>query len=170
MKNNKNKIKWIILIGILAILAIVLIFININSTDTSQEELSFECDKSISLEDKVKNEQKMKLYKKDNDLKLVQSISMHYSNSQSDEQLALAFVMIEQNMKIRINNKFGEDSNDVEFVSKRENEVFYFDIIYKINERNSENIEALFEFDFYNNDIKKIIEYFEEDGFVCKKY
>ena len=112
----------------------------------------------------------MKLYKKGNDLKLVQSISIHYSNSQSEEQLELAFVMTEQNMKIRINNKFGENSKDVEFVSKRENEVFYFDIIYKINENNSEDIGALFEFDLYNSDIEKIMKYFEEDGFICKKY
>lgn len=168
MKKNKNS-KWIFLGVILIFFAIVFIYAMRNSSETNEEELLFECSKNISLEDKIENKQKMKLYKNGDDLKLVQSSYMHYFNNPSEEQLELVSIMVEQNLKEKINNKFGEDSNDVEFVSKRDDKTLYFDIIYTINENNSKDIEILFEFDFYNSSSESIMNYFEGDGFVCKR-
>ena len=170
MKNNKKKVFYVILI-LVAVVTIILIFINQTLNNKNHEdELLLECSNTVTLDDSVRNSQKIELYKNEDALKLFQISSFDLSNDLSEKQSELLFTMVEQNLKNRINNEFGNFDNYVDFTSKKEEKKLYFKIIYTINQTNYDKMKRIFDLDLYNSEKEEIIRYFEEEGFNCVKY
>lgn len=170
MKNKKKNIIIISCVVLITIFVLSLLLINNEGNKHAEDKLLLECSSTVTLNDSLKNNQEIKLYKNEENLKLFQISSFNLSNDLSEEQSELLFTMTEQNLKNRINNEFGNSSNYIDFKSKRENKELYFEIIYIINQTNYDEMKRIFDLDLYNSEKEVIIHYFEKEGFSCIKY
>lgn len=167
MKNSK---KILIIISIMIVLICFIFILFTNKT----KNIILTCYKEQTFSDVIKQTLNYEVIKNDDfvDIKQTTKLILDDFSYNSlllkgyDPKLILEYysITVEKELKDKL-----KDYNDyVEIKTETTTKEFSVSVSYSINKKNDENMLKLLGFDFYNNGIDKIREFYEMGDFICE--
>lgn len=168
---KKNK-KIFVFISIIIFSLLLLLFI-IRFNNGYDKNLVLNCEQDEEFNN-INFEVSIKVYRGKDSLKLVNTsksiIKEQANNIFSSKNLQQLSLVLKKQQEDEIIEMFGENYKYIEYNVNQNDNSIETEFIYNINEVSSIDMYRAFEYDLYHATDEDIKDYFEGDGFTCKKY